>query len=342
MDNRQAQLSALADRIARLQQAVSEAEGKSVSDTDFAKRFLTFSGSTLSRIKARKPDGDPDVEKSKGLNLDNLSEKLTQAEDEIKDSLSSIKSTKDAERQFVSTTLAAATMSSVKRARECKGRRIIVVLAPTGAGKTAIGEAMAAKGATYIEGRQSWKHSYKAFCADVARAAGRPMRTKDYNEHAAEERMLQALRSRDSILYIDEANTFGPESANAIKLMHNQTGTIIVIAMTPSAWETLCDGAEDEVAQLVNRCQPIIRHKSVKESDAMPFINGSGLSQQDLSKCIGMVVEAANKFGAIKTVVGLSAELKMIDTPTCEDVDRIIKYYEKNTANAVITKGSKK
>jgi|GEM_PF-1415437 len=342
MESRQQQLKALSERVVRLQQAVSDAEGKPISDTDFAKRFLTFSGSTLSRIKSQTEDGLPDVEKSNGLNLENIEEKLTHDEEEIRDRISSIRSSREVENQFVITTLAAATLASVKRARECKGRKIIVVIAPTGAGKTCIGEAMAAKGATYIEGRQSWKHSYKAFCADVARASGRPMRVKEYNEHAAEERMLQSLRSRDSILYIDEANTFGPESANAIKLIANQTGTVVVVAMTPSAWETLCDGAEDEVAQLVNRCQPIIRHHEVKESDVMPFLKSSGLSSSDIKECIRMVVETCNEFGAIKTVVGLVDDLKKTGSPTISDVEKAIQFHNKNTAKAVIKKGPKK
>jgi hypothetical protein len=150
------------------------------------------------------------------------------------------------------------------------------------------------------------------------------------------------LRSRDSILYIDEANTFGPESANAIKLIANQTGTVVVVAMTPSAWETLCDGAEDEVAQLVNRCQPIIRHNEVKESDVMPFLKSSGLSSSDIKECIRMVVDASNEFGAIKTVVGLVDELKKMGSPTTSDVEKAIQFHNKNTSKAVIKKGPKK
>lgn len=336
MDKRQDQLTALAGRLARLQQTVCEAEGKTLSDSDFAKRYMPFSTSTFSRIKSG------DEAKAKGLNLDHIAEQIQQAEEDVAERLTSIMLAADADSVFVQTKLACATQASIKRARDSKGRRAVVLLARTGAGKSAVGEALSAKGAIYIEGRQSWKKSYKAFCADVARAAGRPMKVKHYTEHDAEERMLQALRTRDAVLYLDEANTLGPESVNALKLIMNMTGTVVVIAAIPKMWDKLCEGAEEEVAQFINRCQPILRDKGLSADDVRPFLMRSGLGSADIDQCIGEVVEAANEFGLLKTVVALVDELKKNDGATAEDVSKYLKFHGKNTAQSGIKKGSTK
>lgn len=321
----------LARRLVHLQESVSNSEGKPVSDSDFAKRYLSFSGTTFSRLKSES-------EVYAG-NLDNIAEKVAQAEEEVAERLADASRSATTDRAFQPTKLACATQTAIKRARGSKGRRVVVVLARTGEGKSTIGEALAARGAIYIEGRQSWKKSYKAFCADVARAAGRPLKVKAYTEHDAEERMLQALRSRDAILYIDEANTLGPESANAIKLIANATGTVVVIAAVPGAWDKLCEGAEDEVEQLLNRCQPVLRSKGQSLDDARLFLASSGLSESEISKCINMVVEASNEFGGVKTIVALVDDLKSHDSPSVEDVENFLKFHRKNTAQSGIQKG---
>ena len=333
IDKRQDQLIAMARRLDLLQQKVFEAEGKTISDTEFAKRYLPFSASTFSRVKSNEKA------KTIGLNFDNITEQIQQAEEEIAERLSAIRIAAAVEQEFVPTKLACATQASLKKARDSKTRRVVVLLAPTGAGKSTVGEALSARGAIYMEGRQSWKRSYKAFCADVARAAGRPMKVKRYTEHDAEERMLQALRSRDVILYLDEANALGPESVNAIKMIVNTTGTVVLIAAVPGTWDKLCSGAEDEVEQLVNRCQPILRYKGLSADDARPFISRSALSAADIDKCIDQVVECANEFGAFKTIVALVDELQTNKKPTSDDVLKYLRFHTKNTAQSGIKKG---
>lgn len=334
MDARQNQLAELAARLLKLQQAVSEADGKPISDGDFARRFLPFSSTTLSRIKS---ETDPYTG-----SIDSIAEKVTHAEEDIAERLSAIRQASESERAFVATKLANATQASLKKARDSRGRRVVVLLAPTGAGKSAVGAALAARGAIYVEGRQSWKKSYKAFCADVAKAAGRPLKLRSFTEHDAEERMLQALRSRDSILYIDEANTLGPESANAIKLIVNMTRTVVLVAAIPEMWDKFTAGAADEVAQLINRCQPILRYRGLSEADARPFFAHCGISAGELDKCVQSIVDAANDFGAFKTIVNLVDELDRLESPTAEDVQTHLRFHAKNIAQSGITKGALK
>lgn len=329
--DRKTQLNELTERLNRMQKTISDAEGTEISDTVFAQRYLPFSLTTLCRIK----NSDHPYEG----NLDNIDEKLSQAEGELDERLASVRQTRDTEKGFVQTTLAKATQSSIKKARDSRFRRVVVLLAPTGAGKSEVGKMLASRGAIYIEGRQSWRKSYKAFCGDIAKAAGRPMKVKDYNEHAAEERMLQALSSRNNILYIDEANTLSPECVNAIKLMVNVTGSVVAVAMVPSSWDKLTEGAEDEMAQLFNRCQPILRYKCLNDDDVRPFLERSNMVKAEIEKVLPSVVEAANEFGSIKSVVALVDDIKSIVHPAYDDVMSIIKFNAKNTAQSGVKKG---
>lgn len=326
----------LAERINLLRKKIETAYGTELSDADFAKRFLPFSSTTLSRVM--------NTTKVYAGSLDHVTEQVVQAEEEIDERLATIKQLSETERQFVNTKLACAVQAAVKKARDSRGRRVVVLLAPTGAGKSAVGEFLAARGAVYVEGRQSWKSSYKAFCSDVAKAAGRPMRARSskYNEHEAESRMIEAMKAKDGILYIDEANTLGPSSANAIKLIVNLTGYTVVIAAIPETWDKFLNGAEDEVNQVINRAQPVLRYKGLSEADALPFMQGSGLSGADISKTISTVVQAANEFGAFKTIVNLVDELKKIESPTAEDVANYLKFNTKNLAQSGVKKGQQK
>lgn len=320
------QLAALMSRLTDLQRRVGEAEGRECSDTEFARRFLTFSSTTLSRVRAGNYAG----------NLDRVSEQAAQACEEIESRLGSIKAQAETDRQFVRTRLACAVMASVQKARDNRGRRLVVVLAPTGAGKTAIGQYLAHKGAIYIEGRQSWRSSYKAFCRDVAAAAGRPLRGRRLSEADAETAMLAALKVRDGVLYIDEANTLGASTANALKLILNQTGYTVVIAAIPELWDHFTAGAENEVRQIVNRCQPILRWKGLVASDVRPFLTSAGLPADDLDQATEMARAAAMDFGALKTVTLLADTLREIDAATLADVKRELGFHQANAAEAGI------
>lgn len=316
------------EKLEKLQKLVGEAEKRECPDMEFARRFLPFSATTLSRIRGGVYKG----------NLEHVAEQAMQAAEEIEARLDQIRAQAQTDQTFVRTKLACATLAAVQHARDKRGRRVVVVLAPTGAGKTAVGEYLAQRGAVYVEGRQSWRNSYKAFCADVADAAGRPLRVRAFSERDAEREMLAALRIRDGVLYIDEANTLGTSTVNAIKLIVNQTGYSVVIAAIPEMWDKFLQGAENEVRQVVNRCQPILRYTGLSEADVKPFLANCGLSTGDVDAATPLARQAANEFGAFKTVVGLAEKLRRIDGPTMEDVTKELRFHSANYAQAGIAK----
>jgi len=285
-------------RLAHYQQAIGEAEGKSLGDSDFCRRFLPFSTTTLSRIRSG----------TYGAKMDSVIEQCHQAFDEIEQRLERIRRNAAIDRSFVRTTLARAVLASVNKARDSSGRRVVVVLSPSGGGKTEIGRYLESRGAVYVEGRKSWKSSYKAFCADVSLAAGRPVLHRP-SEQEAERSMLDALRTKAGILYIDEANSMAGFTADAIKLVVNQTGYTVVIAAIPDAWDGFLRRAENEVRQIINRCQPVLRYSGVSVGDAKAFMEPL-VSPDDLEPASQAVADAANAFGAFKTIVSVCDDLR--------------------------------
>jgi DNA transposition AAA+ family ATPase len=307
------------------QEAVSRAEGKPVSDAAFAERFLPVSASTLSRLR----DGTYN-----GGNMARMTERLEEALAEMDSRVANIERGAALASGFVRTTFAKAVLASVTRARDSR-RRVVVALSGTGAGKTEIGRHLERGGAVYVEGRKCWTRSYKAFCADVAAAAGRRMQGRAYTEQEAEQRMLSALSGRSGVLYIDEANALGNATVDAIKLIVNQTGYVVVVAAIPNAWDALAARAEDEVWQLVNRCQPVLRYSGVTADDARVFLAPVVTGDLGaLAEAAKLAAEAATHFGAFATVLHIRDALRDLDKPGLDDVKKIISTHERSLAAA--------
>lgn len=314
-----------------MQIKIGEVEGKPCSDSELARRFLPFSATTLSRMRAGMYSGD----------VARVTRQIRFAVDEIEMRLDRLRRAAEADKSFVRTRLAKAAIAAITKARDGKGRSVVIILAPTGAGKTEIGRHLQSRGAIYVEGRQSWMASYKAFCADVCAAAGRPIRTTKYSERDAENEMLAALRARDGILYIDEANTLGRSTANAIKLIANQTGYTVALAAIPEMWDAFILGAENEVRQVVNRCQPILRHDRLSAADITPFLERTSLSKDDIQAALPLVLNAANEFGALKTISTLIEALAATEKPALEDVRKELGYHKSNIIAAGIRGATK-
>lgn len=310
--NRNADLADLIAQIGDLKKQIEASENRELSDGEFCRRFLPISETTWLRLR----NG------TYGASTERVATRLAEAADDIVGRLDAIRRNAETDREFVRTTLAKAALATIARARDGMNRRIVAILAPTGYGKSEIGKYLQAHGAIYVMGRESWRSSYKSFCLDILKALGRHL-PKKAGQAEAEERMLAALQARDGTLYLDEANTMSAACVNGVKTIVNATGYSVVLAATPSAWDRLASGAPDEVAQLINRCQPIIRMQEVIESDAAAFVRKSNLPESDRRAAAKLLADAGTKFGGLKTVVtainGLAA-----DAPTIECLRKAI------------------
>ena len=317
--NDQQTLERLAMAVAALEDLRAEVgaiEKKEVSDSAFANRFLPFSAGTYSKLKTPE---------KYGARLEGMLLKCEEAADRIRARLDALKRRAEADAGFVQTRFALASLGAWQRAQDDEGTRVIVLLGPTGSGKSEIGRHMVCKlGATYVEGRQSWRSSNKAFCRDVAAAAKSPITARSCDEYYAEQSMLDALGHKAGTLYIDEANTLGPFVANTIKLVANQTMHVIVIAAIPEMWDEFCARSVNEVRQVLNRCQAVIRFDRVLDSEAKRFMTGCGLDADTMTKAVPLVCRAANDAGAYKLVRRVAALLRDQEAPQLADAEKAI------------------
>jgi hypothetical protein len=317
-------------QLLQMQQEIGEIKGAAVSDGEFARQYLPFSESSWSRLKAEKY----------GADTKRLLVKAEQALEELPVRIDALRRAQASGSTFVRTTLARAVLASVQAARDSVDRRIVPVLAPTGFGKSCIGEYLSARGAIGVNGRQAWQSSYKAFCLDVCAAAG-PHMPASTSEASAEAEMIRRLKVKGSgILYVDEANSVGPAFANGIKLIHNETGFTIVVAAVPGPWDKFVARAEEEVRQVINRCQPVIRASRILEGDAKPFLAGC-MAPEILSKVVADAVQVANVLGGFKVLKSIVDAVKDIGTPTLDDVQKAIESERRNIAASGVTEARK-
>jgi hypothetical protein len=278
---------------------LAEINGKPMSEMQLVNQFFSISTTTYNRLKNGVYTG------SVAANLDKLDRELEDMAQRIADIQR--RSTKAGE--FVRTRFGAAVVGAVVGARDdANCCRIVIGLAPTGGGKTATAQYLAARySAIAVEGRQSWRTSYKAFCADVAAAAGSRIRQRKYDEHLAEEEMLGALGQKAGILVIDEAVNFGRGTWNAIKLIANRTDYTVVILSIPELFDELRKGAENEIRQILNRCQAVLRFDGIPAHDVDQFVALSKIGP-DSARYAKLIIEAANYFGAYKLVRRIAVE----------------------------------
>lgn len=309
----QVRMKAAIDRLESLRRLISQIEKRECSEAAFAQRFLKFSGATYSRLSSG----------TYGARVDNMLSRCEEAIELIEGRIEALQKRAESDKSFVMTRFAKAVMGAYKLAQDDPDCPVIVALAPTGGGKTALGRHLCSRpGGVMVEGRQSWRSSYKAFCADVAAAARHPISATHYDEHRAEDAMLEALGQKSGLLYIDEANTLGRATANAIKLVANQTAYTLIIAAIPEMWDDFVGRATDEVRQVLNRTQAVIRHDGLTEADTRAFMAGCGVADADFAEAVRIVRESANKAGSVKVVKRVAAWLREQDAPGVADVTK--------------------
>lgn len=301
-------------RVTEARAKIEAAEGKPMSDGQLVSRFLPVSATVWSRVSSGSYTG----------NNETVAAKLLSAAEDMEARVDALGRRAERSAAFVATRLAKATLSAWTKARDdAFGCKVVVVLAPTGAGKTAIGQHLANRhGSTYVEGKQSWQSSYKAFCADVAEAAGLPIHAKKYDERTAESQMLRSLSGKYGTLVIDEANTLGASTANAIKLICNKTNYTLVILAIPEMWDKFVAASTNEVKQVLNRCQAVLRHSEVPVTDVEQFL-GKGFAGNRKDACKA-IAAAANEFGAYKAVVRICADLDQVEGADNQDAEKAI------------------
>lgn len=308
---------ALIERLGELQEEIVSICGEKYRGSEFAKRFLSFSHNTWTQLRSGKYYEGRIWSKS-----DDMRECIS----DIEGRLPQLRAAKEYENKFLETAFVKAAKGRVSRARDdADGRRIVVCLAPTGYGKTAVANYFVSKGAFKVEGSQSWKSSYRSFCSAIATACGTPVPV-GAKQDRAEDAMIKALSTRDGTLVIDEANTLSGPCANGIKEIVNRTGWTVVMLAIPEFWDSFLEGNQGEVRQVINRCQRVIRQERILTEDVKLFLKRQGLPETFATA----IADEANYFGGFRTVKSLIDEIK--GDPSKDSLDKAVKSFRQNVA----------
>lgn len=264
-----------------------------ISDEAFAKKYLSFSHTTYYRLLGDKYTGDTEKNMVKAKNdLVNLREELA-----IRSELRPVD-------HIYKTRHISAIANSVAIARSSPTKnRMVFFLAPTGGGKTTICEYIADKyKAPVIEATEAWRTSYLAGCACIAEAFGST--EKMHTARKAEAGMLEALSRERRVLIIDEGNTFGPHTANMLKLILNRTETVVLVAAIPFLFNRMKLGAWAESSQLIRRTTTFIHIDKLDIKDIAPMFPAV-----DDKAILDLITTAANTFGLYDMAARVRDEL---------------------------------
>lgn len=188
----------------------------------------------------------------------------------------------------------------MKAVRECKGKltseRMVVNLAPTGGGKTILCQRLQDElGGRVIEARPTWRKKYSVFLGDVCRGVG--CRLDGETDPAEMElKLITFAKGRQILLVLDEAEYFGAETINGVKLLLNKTRFVIVLNAIAAAYDRWNRYYPVEAEQLARRTHARFELTAVEEADVSLFFpNKKQFDEREAA--LAMICGEASKFG---------------------------------------------
>lgn len=272
-----------------------------LTDAAFVRKFLTVSGTAWSRIKSGKYGANADEMFSKlAVNLRQLRIKLAQ---DAKLTGGKVFHT-FAQQQAV---IDAVTTCLLKPSDD--QNRFVAYLAPTGGGKTALGrELKVMHDAIYVEASETWRTSYFAALVAIGRAAGCNVSELLKGTRSAEAAVITRFCANRRVLLIDEGEYFGARTINLLKLLLNQTPTVVVVLAIPELFARWNSAAWAEAAQITRRAEAIVRLDHVMP-DEVALLLSTRVAVSEPGRVAGMIAKAANEFGAYDLVTRVIAQL---------------------------------
>lgn len=222
--------------------------------------------------------------------------------------------------EFIEHPEAAQVLKAVRQARVkpiSDDVRLVVYLAPSGGGKSAVAGRIRADGGRIVEARQSWLRSYWVGLCDIARACG--INTKNfYSPAELEDELIRRLNSRRQTLVIDEGEFFSAATLNLVKLILNKTSAVIVICALPEAFDRWSTKNWHEAVQIRRRTHALVRLAPCDEDTARMFLKPIKCDTTALK----VAAAFAREFAPFLTLVQMRAQL---DGEDSVDRDAMIK-----------------
>lgn len=278
------------------------------SDAAFARRWLTCTAGTWSRVR-----GDKYHAKDHTALREKLEGCLSQLEDHVAANGPGHGTTAT---DIVDLPFLRQALAGVRRAFAEQRDRLVVVLGPTGAGKTTVATHLAELYHGRViscEATETWRSSYLAACHGVMTAAG--IRELPTSKRAAEAALIDELRTRPRILVIDEAHYFGPATVNLVKLVLNRTRCTVVALAIPILWERMKRTAWQESEQLRSRACAVVASDSISSFDVGAYLaarlgsHWTNLEPAEAKALAQQIATSANQFGQMSTVARITREL---------------------------------
>ncbi|AHF94201.1 hypothetical protein OPIT5_08235 [Opitutaceae bacterium TAV5] len=286
-----------------------------LNDGKFATAHLTVSGTTWYRIKEGTYGADPALTLNKlELNLRQMRLQRAQAAKLTGGGVF----IRIPSQQAV---FDAVTACKLKPEDDCE--RMVTFLAETGGGKTRLARQLKVEhDGILVEASEPWRKSYFAALFDIGLAAGLTETELGNGEATAQRAVVRRLRANRRVLIIDEGEYFGPRTTNLLKLLLNQTPTVVVVMAIPALFARWQCAAWVESAQTTRRNESVIESSPVFPDDVAALAAGRVIFADTAKAACGLIAKNANEFGRFSFVERTLKELAPLPHATIEDVTK--------------------
>lgn len=223
---------------------------------------------------------------------------------------------KEHELEILRTSKLRATEQAIREAADKPGEeRLVVVLAPTGGGKTMIANNLASRmNARRVQVRECWRHSGTGYVPllDICAAVGVRIKRRSRSDIAGiQDELLTYCTGRRMVVVFDEGEHFGRSSLNLLKLLLNETRIVPVILCIPGEYDRWLDYWEHETLQIRRRTHAIIEQGAISEADCRLFVPEEALADPDKGlEFLAREVSAFGHFSLLARVARLLAETR--------------------------------
>lgn len=275
------------------------------SDKAFAKRWLSVSETTWFRVKT----GDYKARDHSRV-WEMLSADLARLEDHLVIS-------SGADFEVLPMQHIELGLTAVRCAFGQSRNRLVIILAETGGGKTAIALAIHEEfpgACANVQASEPWRKSYMAALQSIADACGGFGKLPS-SARVAERQLIQYLMANPRLIVIDEGNYFGAATLNLVKLILNLTKSTVVILALPEFWEAIVRASRQEAQQLRNRTAAKLTLSTVDAAGVQMLMHAhlnsqwSAMAPTEAVAATARMVKEGNTFGLWNTVVSIADEI---------------------------------
>jgi len=220
------------------------------------------------------------------------------------------------EFKIVETTKIAALKQAVTEAKSKVGpERLIIVLGPTGAGKTVACNYLQQKvNARFVEVRDIWRHSTRGNVplGDICKGVG--MRSWSGRVATAQDELVKFCGELDIVIGFDEGEHFGAAALNLLKFLLNKTRLVPVIFVVPEMYDKWFAYFPNEASQIARRTHAIIDCSLVDVRDVALFFPENQFANP--AAAFDQLAKEANKFGHFSLVRRVAEKLEGVKNAT--------------------------